>query len=324
MRTLDSILEASANYRNLRTVLLAGGVGGGRMALGLATVLAPESLTVVVNVADDDYFYGVLVCADLDTVCYTLAGINGPHGWGIAGDTTVVMEHLRSAGVDTAFQLGDADLAHCMARTMYLDAEGKLSDFTAAAARRIGVQATVLPASNDPVRTKVDTAAGSFDFQEYFVLRSHADAVTGLRYEGASSAVPAPGVLAAVAEADLVVIAPSNPPLSIWPMLAMSELRDAVARHPMVVAVSPLIGGKAVKGPLVDVMTGLGLEPTTAGIAAAYADIDLRYLVVHEEDAADSSLDVGPEIVPAQTLIGEPAAAAELADEIIRLSMTPS
>lgn len=307
------------SYRNLRTVLLAGGVGGARMARGLATVLPAENLTIVVNVGDDSRMYGALVCADLDTVKYTLAGIEGPHGWGIAGDTYHLMEHLASLGIDTTFRLGDRDLAHCLARTMYLDDGGTLAEFTKLAAVRLGIGPVILPVSDDPIRTKVTTAAGAtLDFQEYFVIRGQQDSVASLEYRGAALAAPAPGVIEAIAEADVVVIAPSNPPLSIWPMLAVRDVADAVRRHDRVVAVSPLIGGEAVKGPLVGVMEGLGLMPGNPGIAAAYSELGLRHLVVHESDAADLATIEGA--VAAETLIGEPQAAAALASFVLELA----
>ncbi len=307
------------SYRNLRTVLLAGGVGGARMARGLAGVVAPEQLTVVVNVGDDARIYGALVCADLDTVTYTLAGVEGPHGWGRAGDTHHVMDHLAAMGIDTGFRLGDQDLAHCLARTIFLDEDGTLTDFTRRATIRLGIEATVLPASNDPVRTKILTAAGeTLDFQDYFVLRGQRDQVAGLEYRGAEAAAPAPGVVEAIAGADIVVIAPSNPPLSIWPVLALTEIRAAVRRHQCVVAVSPLIGGEAVKGPLVAVMEGLGLPPTNAGIAEAYRELQLANLVIHESDRADADSIAGA--IPAQTLIGEAAAAEDLAMLVLGLA----
>jgi len=290
------------------------------MGRGLAAVLAPEALTVVVNVGDDSKMYGTLVCADLDTVVYTLAGINGPEGWGIANDTFTVMDHLAAAGVDTTFRLGDRDLAHCLARTAYLDRGGRLSDFVREQTQRLGIATAILPDSDDAIRTKVATAKGKvLDFQDYFVVRGQRDRVAGLEYRGAAQARPAPGVLAAIAAADIVVVAPSNPPLSIWPILAIPELEEAVRNHPVVVAVSPLIGGAAVKGPLVAVMQGLGLEATTAGIAAAYDGL-LSHLVVDRSDAADVATDLGVETVLADTLIEEPAAAAQLATTVVGLA----
>ncbi len=314
-------MEASATYRNLRAVLLAGGVGGARMARGLNAVLPPSNLTVVVNVGDDDYLYGALVSADLDTVTYTLAGVEGPLGWGVAGDTHVVMDHLAAMGVDTTFRLGDRDLAHCLARRVALDAGETLSAFTTVATDRLGIRCRVLPATDDPIRTKIETSDGEvLDFQDYFVVRGQRDAVAGLEFRGASSARPAPGVLEAIEAADVVVVAPSNPPLSIWPMLAMPDLAAAVRRHSCVVAVSPLIGGKVVKGPLVAVLDGLGIEPSTAGILETYEGL-LSHLVVDRSDALQGVTETGDvELIVAETLISDPAAAAALARRILDIA----
>ena len=312
-------MEVSATYRNIRTVLLAGGVGGARMARGLAAVVAPGHLTIIVNVGDDSFMYGALVSADLDTVIYTLAGIDGPHGWGIGGDTHVVMDHLEAYGIDTTFRLGDRDLAHCLARTIALGEGGTLTEFTAQACDRFGIECTILPASDSPIRTKIETPTGEIlDFQDYFVLRRHEDAVAGLEYRGATEAEPAPGTVAAIDAADVVVIAPSNPPLSIWPMLAMSRLGAAVRHHRAVVAVSPLIGGRAVKGPLVRVLEGLGLPASNAGIIAAYEGA-VTHIVIDRSDAAeaDELARLGVTVIVAETLIADAAAAGRLASIIL-------
>lgn len=312
-------MEASATYRNIRTVLLAGGVGGARMARGLVAAVEPGHLTIIVNVGDDSLMYGTLVSADLDTVTYTLAGINGPQGWGIAGDTHTVMGHLENFGVDTSFRLGDRDLAHCLARTAALAAGRSLSDFTRDTCERFGIACTIVPASDDPIRTKIKTPDGALlDFQDYFVLRRHQDAVAGLEFRGAAGARPAPGGVAALDAADVVVIAPSNPPLSIWPMLAMDGLREAVLANKTVVAISPLIGGRAVKGPLVEVMEGLGLPASNAGIVAAY-DGALTHLVIDRTDAAESDelTRLGIDVIVADTMIAHPEAAGILARTVI-------
>jgi LPPG:FO 2-phospho-L-lactate transferase len=295
------------------------------MARGLNAVVEPQNLTVIVNVGDDESMYGALVSADLDTVMYTLAGIVGPHGWGIAGDTHVVMDHLSGIGVDTTFRLGDRDLAHCLARRMALETGATLSTFSREAATRLGIGCRVLPATDDLIRTKIETTDGTvLDFQDYFVVRRQRDEVAGLEFRGSESARPAPGVLEAIDSADIVVVAPSNPPLSIWPMLAMPDLADAVRHHPLVAAVSPLIGGKAVKGPLVAVLRGLGIEPSTAGILESYTGL-LSHLFVDQGDTPPSDLDTGGvELIAADTLISEPAAAGRLAQQILDLVPTPA
>lgn len=261
------------------------------MAQALRHVLDPGRLTVVVNVGDDTERYGIHVAADPDTVLYTLAGVVGPHGWGRADDTYMTMESLAVMGFDTSFSLGDKDLAMCLARTDMLDRGIPLSQITANLARGLGMNdVTILPASDDAVRTFVQIEDGEWlDFQEYFVDRSHADPVTALAYHGAAAADPAPGVIEAIRSADTLVIAPSNPPLSIWPILAVDEIERAVREHKRCVAVSPLFSGAALKGPAVQVMAGVGLSSGTEGVLEAYRGL-IDDLFVDESDSDDVSL----------------------------------
>lgn len=284
------------------------------MARALAGTVAPDRLTVVVNVGDDDYMYGVYVAADLDTVCYTLAGIEGPHGWGIADDSFTVMDALARRGVDTTFRLGDQDLATCLHRTARLRAGAGLAEAIAEQTTSLGIRPTVLPATEDRLSTHVQIEDGSWlTFQEYFVIRRHQDAVRALEYTGAGTATPAPGVLDAIAAADVVVVAPSNPPLSIWPILAVPGVRAAVGAAANVVAISPLFGGKALKGPAEAVMRTLGLEPGTAGILAAYEGL-IKTLVVDSADADDVTLATSAtRIVAADTTIADPEAGSRFA-----------
>jgi len=318
---MGSILEAPTIHRNLPTVLLAGGVGGALMARALSRCLTSDDLTVVVNVADDDRIYGVHVAADLDTVVYTLAGVEGPHGWGIAGDTFVVMDQLSDLGLETGFRLGDRDLATCLRRTALLDSGATLSAATAELCEFLGVRVTVLPASNDPVRTKIHTAGGErLDFQEYFVARGHRDEVTEVDFAGADRAQPSSGVLDAIRAAGLVVIAPSNPPLSIWPILAVPGIREAVAIKDLVVAVSPLFSGKALKGPADRVMASLGLPPGNGGVLAAYDGL-LSHLVVDEGDVDDESLsEPGLTVIAADTRLGDIEAAERFGSWVCALA----
>lgn len=252
-------------------------------------------LSVVVNVGDDEDVYGTRVCADLDTVVYTLAGIEGPEGWGVADDTFNVMEALGGFGVDTSFRLGDRDFALCLRRTAGLRSGLPLSEITAAITRSLGVTTKVLPASDDQIRTRLRIGEGTWlDFQDYFVVRGHRDPVDAVSYDGAASARPAPGVLEAIAAADLVIVAPSNPPLSVWPILAIDDIRDAISAHPRTVAMSPLFGGRALKGPADQVMAGLGLPAGNAGVIAAYEGL-ITDLVIDQGDATDlSELAGGP------------------------------
>lgn len=271
-----------------RTTLLAGGVGGARLARGLATILSDEDLTIVVNVGDDERIYGVHVAADLDTVTYTLAGIEGPLGWGIVDDTFNVMAGLETLEVDTSFRLGDRDLALCLRRTQMLDDGVPLSMVTDEIRSALGVGPTILPATDDELRTRINTVeAGWMAFQDYFVRRGHRDEVIGLEYAGSSEALPAPGVIEAITTADTVLVAPSNPPLSIHPILAISGIRQAVASAPKVIAVSPLFGGKALKGPADRVMASIGLPAGNAGVLAAYSGL-ISDLVIDTADAADA------------------------------------
>ncbi len=302
-----------------RVVVLSGGVGGARLARGFNQVLPPERLTVVVNVGDDEEMYGVHVSPDIDTVLYTLAGVEGPHGWGLADDTYDEMELLGKARVDTRFRMGDRDIANSRRRKDALRNGIALSTFTGEQAAELGVAAGVLPATDDRLRTRVETPAGWLDFQEYFVLRRHEDEVVGLDFDGAANAKPAPGVEEALADADLVVIAPSNPPLSIWPILAVPAIREAVAAARRVVAVSPLFGGHPVKGPADRVMASLGLPPGNAGVIAAYDGL-VTDLVVDARDSADTALATDDLAVHAfNTLIVVPAAAAWLAERLVGL-----
>lgn len=256
------------------------------MARALESAIARENLSIVVNVGDDDSIYGLAVSPDLDSVIYTLAGVEGDAGWGRKNDTFQAMESLAGLGVDTTFRLGDLDLGLNLMRTQRLADGERLSSVTDHIAMSFGVESTILPASDDRVPTRVQTAElGELSFQEYFVLNGAQPTVTGLRFEDAEDAKPAPGVVEAIERADVVVIAPSNPPLSIWPMLAIADIREAVAAAKTVVAISPFVGGKPVKGPTDRVMASLGYDPSHAGIVAGY-DRLLSHLVVDRDPPA--------------------------------------
>lgn len=268
---------------------------------------AKADLSVIVNVGDDDVILGQCVSPDLDTVMYTLAGVEGPLGWGLADDTTTVMKTLADLGEDVWFTLGDRDLATNITRTIAKSAGGTLGEVTHRLASKYGVRPQLLPVTDQPLRTEVRTETGWMAFQEYFVRRGHQDRVLEVRYVGATHARPAPGVVEAIRGADVVVIGPSNPPLSVWPILAVPGLADAVDAHATVVAISPLFSGKALKGPAHDVMSTLGLPPGNAGIVAAYEGI-ISDLVVDRVDAADRAALSGPDlrVHVADTRIAEP------------------
>lgn len=304
-----------------QVVLLSGGVGGARLARGLAVALDPADLTVVVNVGDDEDIYGLHVSPDLDTVTYTLTGLEGPEGWGRAGDTFHVLGHLAALGADTTFRLGDADLAVNLFRTSSLRSGALLSEVTTRLTASLGVRCRLLPATDCRLNTRVRTAAGEWlSFQEYFVRRRHRDELSAVHFDGAREACPTPGVLASLEAAGTVVIGPSNPPLSIWPILAVEEIRRAVAAAPRVVAVSPLFAGKTLKGPADRVMAALGLPPGNAGVLAAYEGL-LTDLVVDEGDSEDVAALGGGRvrIHAADTRITEPAAGVRFAEWLLEL-----
>ncbi len=267
----------------LKIVALAGGVGGARLADGLAARLPPEDLTVVVNTADDFEPLGLAVSPDLDTVMYTLAGLANPDtGWGRADESWHFLESLAGLGGETWFRLGDRDLAVHVERTRRRRLGQPLSEITAAFCRSLGVRVRLLPMCDQPVRTIVASAEGDLPFQEYFVARDCRPAVSGFRFKGVEAARPAPGVLDALTSADAIVLCPSNPFVSLDPILAVPGIRPALSGRP-VVAVSPIIGGRAVKGPAAKMFRELGIEPGPAAVAAHYEGL-LSGLVIDRQD----------------------------------------
>jgi LPPG:FO 2-phospho-L-lactate transferase len=271
---------------NPRVTVLTGGVGGARFLQGLVEVVDPATVTIVGNVGDDLEPYGLHVSPDLDTVLYTLTGrIDPDRGWGVRGDTPRALEQARALGADAWFWLGDLDLGLHLARTEFLRAGQPLSAATARLAEAMGLRAKLLPATDDRLRTMVTIPDGEVDFQTYYVRRGHADRVLGLRFDGAAAARPAPGVLEAIAAADVVVIGPSNPFISIDPILAVPGIREAVAaRRERVVAVSPIVAGRALRGPAADMLDSLGHEPSAVGVAGLYRSLAAT-LVIDSEDA---------------------------------------
>jgi LPPG:FO 2-phospho-L-lactate transferase len=302
----------------MKVVELSGGVGGARMARGLAS-LEGIDLTVVVNVGDDLPTHGLYVAPDLDTVVYTLAGIEGPHGWGRAGETFIANDELARFGVDNRFQLGDLDLALKIYRTHRLGHGDPLSLVTDSIRSSFGITATILPASNNTIRTMVTTDEGTkLTFQEYFVDRRHRDHVRELEFEGADEAMPAPGVIEAINTANVVIIGPSNPPLSIWPILAVDAIEEAIRHHPRVIAVSPLIGGKPLKGPADVVLADLGLGTGTEGVIASYRGL-VGTVVVDTIDRVDTGEIDGVTVIALDTRIAERTEAGRLARAILDL-----
>jgi LPPG:FO 2-phospho-L-lactate transferase len=267
---------------------LCGGIGGAKLALGLQRVLASGGLTVVVNTGDDFEHLGLKISPDLDTVLYTLGGVADPvRGWGRAQETWEFMGALRQLGGETWFQLGDRDLAMHALRTGWLRAGKSLTEFAALAARQFGISAQILPMTDAAVRTIVETDEGELPFQHYFVRRRCEPAVRGIRFAGAKDAQPASGLVELIGSQNLraVVICPSNPYLSVDPILAIPGIRQALATSTApVVAVSPIVGGQAVKGPTVKIMAELGITATTQAIAAHYRGL-IDGFIIDESDA---------------------------------------
>lgn len=303
-----------------KVVLLAGGVGGARMAEGLARALPKGALTVIANVGDDEEFYGLRVCPDIDTLLYTLSDrIDRSQGWGVADDAVKALDVLRDLGAPTWMKLGDADFGLHIWRSWQMAQGRSLSDITAEAAERFSASARILPATDDAVRTKLLTDEGWLDFQAWFVGKRCAPAVSEIRYEGAGTAKASGRALAAIAEADLVVIAPSNPLLSIEPILTIADLRAAVAAaHAPCLGISPLIGGKAVKGPLARLMADLGLDATAAAVARRYGGL-LDAFVVDAGDTADARglEEDGLKVLATNILMGGPEGAERLARQVL-------
>ena len=250
----------------------------------LARAAGPEAVTAIGNVGDDLEFLGLHVSPDLDTVLYTLARLlDEERGWGVRDETYNALALARDLGAETWFTLGDRDIGLHLVRTAWLRSGLPLSEAMRRLAEALGVGVRLLPATDDRLRTKIGTADGELDFQEWFVAREHSDTVIGVRYEGAEAAAPAPGVLEAVEAAELVVLAPSNPFVSILPIVAVPGIREAVAAK-RVAAISPLVGGKAFRGPLAEMLVSLGHEASPAGIAEVYSDL-VDVLVVAPGDS---------------------------------------
>jgi len=301
----------------VKICVLSGGVGGARFGRALLEACRPEDVTIVGNVGDDLEVLGLHVSPDLDSVLYALAGLaDEERGWGRAGETWNALETVASLGGEDWFRLGDRDLGLHLVRTQALRAGEPLSAITRGLADALGVEAALLPATDDRLRTWVETAAGVFPFQEWFVARGHRDEVDGLRFEGSDAAQPAPGVTAALEEAELIAIAPSNPFVSIGPILAVAAIRDALARRRVpAVAVSPLIGGRAVKGPADAMMGRLAGGTTPAHVASCYPGL-VDALVIDEADAADAAAveDAGVRPVVTRTLMKDADARARLVE----------
>jgi LPPG:FO 2-phospho-L-lactate transferase len=267
----------------LNVVALAGGVGGAKLADGLAQVLQPEQLTIIVNTGDDFTHLGLRISPDLDTVCYTLAGMaNLETGWGRSDETWKVLENLKKLGMPDWFQIGDADFTTHLVRKIWMNEGRPLSQITQDFCKLWAVRVRVLPMSDDIVQTWVNTNDGDLEFQEYFVHRQCEPSVNSFRFEGVEKSKPAPGVLDAIEKCDVVIICPSNPWVSIDPILSVPGIRKTINNH-LVIAVTPIIGGKTIKGPAAKMFSELGISPSALAVAQHYQGL-IHSIVIDNSD----------------------------------------
>lgn len=297
-------------------VVLAGGVGAARFLQGVIAAMTVRDLTIVGNVGDDTEVAGLHVSPDLDTVLYTLTGqIDEERGWGVRGDTARALDRARSLGHDAWFWLGDLDIGLHLARTEWLRSGVRLSAVTQRLGQALGLADRLLPVTDERLRTIIETRDGDLDFQTYYVRHGHRHEVVGIRFEGADAATPAPGVVDALAGAAAILIAPSNPLISIGPILAVPGIRDALrSRTVPCVAVSPIVGGQAVRGPAADMMRALGHDPSPVGVADIYAGL-IDAMVIDDVDAGFAAeLDRrGMSVRPTDTIMRDAAARQHLA-----------
>jgi LPPG:FO 2-phospho-L-lactate transferase len=304
----------------MKVVALAGGVGGAKLAAGLQSVLPAGELSVVVNTADDFDLWGLHICPDLDTVMYTLAGIANPEtGWGIAGESFETLNMLERYGEDTWFKLGDRDLATHLLRTARLRLGEMLTEVTDELSRALGVESVMLPMTDDPVSTVLETPEGWLEFQEYFVRRGQRDEVLAVELRGIEDAKPSAEVLAAISGADTIIFCPSNPVVSVGPILAVPGMREALtsSRAPKV-AVSPIVGGRALKGPADKMLLSLGHEVSASGVAAMYSGLVDGMVVdsVDEEERAGIE-DIGMRVLVTNSVMRDARDRARLARETL-------
>ncbi len=301
-------------------VALAGGVGGAKLVLGLTHAHPPEEVAAVVNTADDLTLYGLHVSPDLDTVMYTLAGLADPvQGWGVASDTTNALEMLERYGHPAWFRLADRDIGTHLFRRDLLDQGKTLTEATATLCRSLGIRCAVLPMTDDPVRTRVLTPEGELEFQDYFVARRAEVAITGLRFDGVESARPTDRVLEAVASARAVVFCPSNPLVSLGPILALPGMAEALRSSPgPKAAVSPIVGGRALKGPAAKMMRELGETPSASSVARRYVDL-LDAFVLDEVDRSESEVieKMGLRVLVTNTIMNTLEDKTRLAREVL-------
>ncbi len=317
--------DGSGGRRGVNVVALAGGVGGAKLADGLYRVLPPGTLTIIGNTADDLELFGLHISPDLDTVMYTLAGLANPAtGWGVAGDTFTTLGMLERYGEEAWFRLGDADFATHLKRTAGLRVGRRLTDVTASLAASLGIRARLLPMCDERVATEVETPEGWRDFQDYFVRRRHEDRVTQVRFAGIERARMTPEVTDALGQADAIIFCPSNPLVSIGPILAVPGMLDALRASPATtIAVSPIVGGKALKGPADRMLAARGTEVSAYGVATGYVGL-LDAMTIDTLDAADAPRieGLGMAVQVAQTVMRDDADRQELARAILAFAGT--
>jgi LPPG:FO 2-phospho-L-lactate transferase len=307
----------------VKVTVLSGGVGGARFLRGLVGVVDPTGVTIVGNVADDIEVLGLRVSPDLDSILYTLTGLSDEErGWGRAGETWQALDTVAQLGGEAWFRLGDRDIGLHLVRTELLRSGVPLSEATERLAHALGLEAALVPASDDPIRTFVETPAGTFAFQTWFVARGHRDEVDAVHYTGAPDARAAPGVVDAIAEADVILFAPSNPYVSIGPILAVEEIRTAIEeRSAPCVAISPLIDGRAVKGPADRMLARLAGGTTPTHVAGCYEGL-IDVLVVDEADRPEAPIAGLRNTVVTETLMTDASAARRLAAAAVHAAGT--
>jgi len=301
----------------MKVTVLSGGVGGARFLRGMASVVSRDNISIVGNVADDIEILGLHVSPDLDSVAYALAGLSDDErGWGRAAETWNALDTVSTLGGESWFRLGDRDIGLHLVRTELLRSGAALSEATARIAAALGLDCALLPATDDPVRTFVETPAGTFPFQTWFVERAHRDEVDAVHYAGAPSAKPAPGVVEALDTADVIVISPSNPYVSIGPILAVEQIRSALERRRVpCVAVSPLIGGRAVKGPADRMLARIAGGTTPAHVVSCYPG--LVDVLIYDEADDPVELPAGVRALATRTLMSDAAARRRLAQDVL-------
>ena len=306
----------------MRALALAGGVGGAKLVVGLANCLAPDELVVAVNTGDDEEFHGLHVSPDLDTMMYTLAGLSNPEtGWGLNGDTFTALAMLRQYGANTWFNLGDRDLATHIRRTQLLKQGLALSEVTAELCAALGVNHLIVPMSDQPVRTVLETADGRLSMQEYFVRERAQPKVSAVHYLGSEEAVPSPGLDDALAQARILVICPSNPALSVQPIVEVSGMKERLASFSgLRVAVSPIVGNDAVRGPAGRIMAGMGQEVSVVGVARAYREFcDVLVIDRQDEAMAPTVAEAGLRPVVTNTIMNSLQDRIDLAETVLSL-----